>query len=153
MQTARPWPGKHPGTHSRRPPPRHAPRQARQEWRGAGVSAGAGRPAGRRYAVYLNNVAVSLTEALATGFPAVAALLGEESAGPPPADEGVPATHGPARRRQRHAPPRAALGVGGQLERVFERPQPRMSKRTQRNSVASTGSQSDQMSMSMPTPW
>ncbi|MCR8547220.1 putative DNA-binding domain-containing protein [Salipiger sp. P9] len=38
---------------------------------------GAGRPAGRRYAVYRNNVAVSLTEALASGFPACAALLGE----------------------------------------------------------------------------
>ncbi|APZ54736.1 DNA-binding domain-containing protein [Salipiger abyssi] len=38
---------------------------------------GMGRPAGRRYAVYRNNVAVSLSEALATGFPATAALLGE----------------------------------------------------------------------------
>ncbi|NIY99939.1 DUF2063 domain-containing protein, partial [Salipiger sp. HF18] len=37
---------------------------------------GAGRPAGRRFSVYRNNVAVSLSEALETGFPAVAALLG-----------------------------------------------------------------------------
>lgn len=37
-----------------------------------------GRPAGRRFAVYRNNVAVSLTEALATGFPVLAALLGDE---------------------------------------------------------------------------
>ena len=38
---------------------------------------GAGRPAGRRFSVYRNNVAVSLSEALETGFPAVAALLGD----------------------------------------------------------------------------
>lgn len=42
-----------------------------------GLTDGMGRPAGLRYAVYRNNIAVSLTEALATGFPAVAALLGE----------------------------------------------------------------------------
>jgi len=44
-----------------------------------GLTDGAGRPAGRRYAVYRNNVAVSLTEALTTGFPACAALLGTEN--------------------------------------------------------------------------
>ncbi|EEX15037.1 conserved hypothetical protein [Citreicella sp. SE45] len=38
---------------------------------------GAGRPAERRFSVYRNNVAVSLSEALETGFPAVAALLGD----------------------------------------------------------------------------
>lgn len=35
-----------------------------------------GRPAGARFAVYRNTVAASLTEALETGFPAVAALVG-----------------------------------------------------------------------------
>lgn len=45
----------------------------------AGLRDGAGRAAGRRFAVYRNNVAVSLRAALETGFPAVASLLGAES--------------------------------------------------------------------------
>lgn len=44
-----------------------------------GLSDGRGRPAGKRFSVYRNNVAVSLTEALRTGFPAVAALLGADN--------------------------------------------------------------------------
>ena len=39
---------------------------------------GVGRPAGRRFAVYRNNVSVSLTEALIDGFPACYAVLGDE---------------------------------------------------------------------------
>lgn len=39
---------------------------------------GAGRPAGRRFAVYRNNVAVSLTEALIDGFPACHQLMGDQ---------------------------------------------------------------------------
>lgn len=44
-----------------------------------GLTDGAGRRAGRRYAVYRNNVAVSLTEAIETGFPAIASLLGADN--------------------------------------------------------------------------
>ncbi|WP_407492227.1 putative DNA-binding domain-containing protein [Pseudooceanicola sp. MF1-13] len=39
---------------------------------------GAGGPAGRRFAVYRNNVAVSLTEALITGFPVCHRLMGDD---------------------------------------------------------------------------
>ncbi|MGB1034911.1 MAG: putative DNA-binding domain-containing protein [Primorskyibacter sp.] len=44
-----------------------------------GLTDGDGRPAGRRYAVYRNNVAVSLREALVTGFPAIHSLIGAEN--------------------------------------------------------------------------
>ncbi|SIS68117.1 hypothetical protein SAMN05421759_102321 [Roseivivax lentus] len=44
-----------------------------------GLTDGQGRPAGRRYAVYRNNVAVTLTEAIITGFPAIASLLGADN--------------------------------------------------------------------------
>jgi len=44
-----------------------------------GLTDGAGRPAGRRYAVYRNNVAVALREALETGFPACVSLIGAEN--------------------------------------------------------------------------
>ncbi|SEQ61021.1 DNA-binding domain-containing protein [Thalassovita taeanensis] len=45
----------------------------------AGLTDGAGRPAPKRFAVYRNNVAVSLTEALEAGFPAIARLLGADN--------------------------------------------------------------------------
>ena len=44
-----------------------------------GLTDAAGRPAGRRFAVYRNNVAVSLTEAMETGFPCLFRLLGAEN--------------------------------------------------------------------------
>lgn len=43
-----------------------------------GLKSPQGGPAGRRFNVYRNNVAVSLTEALETGFPALVTLIGAQ---------------------------------------------------------------------------
>ena len=45
----------------------------------AGLLDPAGRPAGKRFDVYRNNVVQSLIDALETGFPVLAKLLGEDS--------------------------------------------------------------------------
>ncbi len=44
-----------------------------------GLKDAEGRPAARRFDVYRNNVAVSLSEALESGFPVIAKLLGSEN--------------------------------------------------------------------------
>ncbi|MDO6483436.1 HvfC/BufC N-terminal domain-containing protein [Shimia thalassica] len=45
----------------------------------SGLTDGSGQVAGKRFDVYRNNVAVSLSEALETAFPVIAKLLGEEN--------------------------------------------------------------------------
>lgn len=44
-----------------------------------GLSDAAARPAGRRFDVYRNNVAVSLRDALRTGFPVISKLVGQQN--------------------------------------------------------------------------
>ena len=44
-----------------------------------GLTDGQGRPAGKRFAIYRNNVAISLTEALTESFPVVQKLIGQEN--------------------------------------------------------------------------